>query len=182
MPNSSLAIALTAVALTACGSPTHTPPIALTAPTPAPGSCHATHPTPTDPQAWEPDPHCTPGTTTGGLTLQQLCPTAHTAAIRPPTSYTDPLKRQQMIAYGFTDSITAHEEDHLIPLELGGSPRDPANLWPEPAASPNEKDRTENAAHTAVCTGRLTLADAQHQIATDWIGLGHRLGVIKQAA
>ncbi len=73
-----------------------------------------------------------------------------------------------MREYGFTDAIQAHEEDHLIPLELGGDPRDPRNLWPEPGASPNPKDRLENALHTAVCAGRVTLADAQRVMATDW--------------
>lgn len=73
-----------------------------------------------------------------------------------------------MQEYGFTDSIHAHEEDHLISLELGGSPTDPKNLWPEPHASPNAKDKVEDELHTAVCDGRVSLQDAQHRIATDW--------------
>lgn len=73
-----------------------------------------------------------------------------------------------MTAYGFTDSIHSHEEDHLISLELGGAPSDPANLWPEPHASPNPKDKVENFLHAAVCAGKISLADAQHRIATNW--------------
>jgi hypothetical protein len=83
-----------------------------------------------------------------------------------------------MRAYGFTDPVNAHEEDHLIPLALGGAPRDPANLWPEPGATPNEKDRVENVAHDAVCAGTLTLPDAQRRIAGDWYQFGKDLGVI----
>ena len=40
---------------------------------------------------------------------------------------------KQIAEYGYADTSTAdYEEDHLIPLELGGAPRDPNNLWPEP--------------------------------------------------
>jgi hypothetical protein len=142
------------------------------------GSCQARHVNIADPQAWEPDPRCTPGATEGGLALSQLCPIAHTRQIRPPASYTDELKREQMRAYSETGSARDYEEDHLIPLELGGAPGDPANLWPEPHPSPNEKDEVEAAAHDAVCAGELSLRDAQQRIATDWYGLGRDLGVV----
>ncbi len=37
------------------------------------------------------------------------------------------------IEYGYADRNPAHyQEDHLVPLELGGAPRDPRNLWPQP--------------------------------------------------
>jgi hypothetical protein len=85
-----------------------------------------------------------------------------------------------MAAYGFTGSAGNYEEDHLIPLELGGSPTSPKNLWPEPGASPNPKDSVESAADHAVCTGQLTLAAAQQAIATDWIAFGQQLGVASQ--
>jgi hypothetical protein len=46
--------------------------------------------------------------------------------VRPPTSYTNALKTQGIIDYGYADkSLSSYEEDHDIPLELGGSPRDP---------------------------------------------------------
>lgn len=96
------------------------------------GSCHARHVSITDPQAWEPNPACTSGATDGGLPMAQPCPVAHTKQIRPPASYTDALKRAQMRAYGDIGSPVRFEEDHLIPLALGGAPRDPRNLWPEP--------------------------------------------------
>jgi len=52
-----------------------------------------------------------------------------------------------MREHGYTDPIKAHEEDHLIPLELGGDPRDLRNLWPELGASPNPNARYENELH-----------------------------------
>lgn len=61
-----------------------------------------------------------------------------------------------------------YEEDHFISLELGGSPKDPKNLWPEPHPSVNEKDRVENYLHSEVCSGKLSLAQAQQEIAKNW--------------
>jgi hypothetical protein len=82
-----------------------------------------------------------------------------------------------MIAYGDTAPISSYEEDHLIPLELGGSPSSPQNLWPEPGASPNPKDAVEDAANAAVCDGRITLASAQQAMTANWIAFGQQLGV-----
>jgi hypothetical protein len=62
-----------------------------------------------------------------------ICVSGWTSTIRPPTSYTNPLKTQGIKDYGYTDtSLSSYEEDHFLPLEVGGSPRDPRNLWPEP--------------------------------------------------
>ncbi len=119
-----------------------------------------------------PDANCTPGSINPNVTQdninQTICVRGFTKTIRPDASYTNKLKAEQMTAYGYTDSIHAHEEDHLISLELGGSPDDPKNLWPEPDASPNPKDKVENYLHAAICDGRIALHDAQVRIATDW--------------
>lgn len=66
----------------------------------------------------------------------------------------------------------AYEIDHLISLELGGSD-DPSNLWPQPADTAevigfHTKDVVENRAHAAVCSGKITLEEAQEGIASDW--------------
>jgi hypothetical protein len=103
-----------------------------------------------------------------------------TRAIRPPASYTDALKREQIAQYGFADtSLADYEEDHLVPLELGGDPRDPRNLWPEsrltyPGAA--QKDKVEHALHERVCFGGLALTVAQHEIATNWYAVWMRIG------
>ena len=80
-----------------------------------------------------------------------------------------------MRAYGDHGSPQAFEYDHLIPLELGGAPNDPRNLWPEPGGRPNPKDRLENLLRRRVCDGRIGLRDAQREIASDWIAAYHRL-------
>jgi len=119
-----------------------------------------------------PDANCTPGATDPHVTQSNIaftiCKSGYTATVRPASSYTNKLKREQMSEYGFTDNIRTHEEDHLISLELGGSPADPRNLWPEPHRSPNDKDKVENYLHAAVCAGRISLHAAQVRIATNW--------------
>jgi hypothetical protein len=86
-----------------------------------------------------------------------------------------------MAAYGDAGLVSAYEEDHLIPLELGGSPTNPQNLWPEPGASPNPKDDVETAANQAVCDGKMTLASAQRAMAGNWVALGQELGAVQPA-
>jgi hypothetical protein len=54
-----------------------------------------------------------------------------TSSVRPPTSVTNRIKTQTMKAYGFTDSPTHYELDHLISLQNGGCPDCAENLWPE---------------------------------------------------
>ncbi|MFH5878047.1 DUF3761 domain-containing protein [Arthrobacter sp. NA-172] len=64
-----------------------------------------------------------------------------------------------------------YEEDHLIPLELGGAPQSALNLWPEPYSVPEGatvKDTLENKLHDLACSGSLQLATAQQAIASDW--------------
>jgi hypothetical protein len=130
-----------------------------------------------------PDPRCTPGAVNPAVTQADIattiCTSGWTATVRPPESYTEALKRQQMARYGDAGPLGSYEEDHLIPLEIGGSPTSPANLWPEPGASPNPKDAVENAANEAVCRGTMTLAAAQQEMAANWIDLGRQLGVTR---
>ena len=185
-----MAVAGAALAASACQQATGTlaghhstgraPAPAPAAPGPVAASgCHSGG-TATEPTA---DPHCTPGATNPQVTPatlgQTICKKGWTKTIRPPASYTNRLKTEQMRAYGYPDTNPRdYEEDHLISLELGGAPADPRNLWPEPGASPNRKDKVENAAHAAVCAHRLPLEEAQRRIATDWVGLGHQLGAV----
>jgi hypothetical protein len=61
--------------------------------------------------------------------------------------------------------------DHLIPLELGGT-NEMKNLWPqpdEPRPGSAEKYQLENELHAQVCAGKMTLADAQDRIASNWV-------------
>lgn len=63
----------------------------------------------------------------------------------------------------------------MVPLELGGDPNDPANLWIEPNDNPNatsylnSKDTLENRLNSLVCSGQLSLSSAQEAIASNWV-------------
>jgi len=92
-----------------------------------------------------------------------ICAHGWTRTVRPPTDYTNALKRRQMRAYGETGSPSDYQEDHLISLELGGHPTDPRNLWPEPYPRASQVDVLENELNGKVCSGELTLAEAQLQ-------------------
>jgi hypothetical protein len=111
------------------------------------------------------DPRRTPGVLNPDVTQANIrstiCRRGWTSTIRPPESYTDALKHKQMRAYGETGSMSGYQEDHLISLELGGSPTDPRNLWPEPYPRASQMDQQENELNAQVCSGQLTLAEAQ---------------------
>ena len=113
------------------------------------------------------DPVRTPGVLNPDVTQANIrstiCRQGWTATIRPPTDYTNDLKRKQMKQYGETGSLSHYQEDHLISLELGGNPTDPRNLWPEPYPRAADVDRTENELNAEVCAGQLTLAQAQQR-------------------
>ena len=116
-----------------------------------------------------PDLRCTPGALNRHVKQRNIrktiCVSGWTDTVRPPTSYTNKLKAQGITDYGFADTDPSHyEEDHLIPLAVGGSPRSPRNLWPEPysiSAGARTKDRLERLLHSRVCKGQFRLAKAR---------------------
>lgn len=126
-----------------------------------------------------PDPHLTPGAANPAVTQanirETICRRGYTRRIRPPRNYTERLKRRQMREYRYSDRrLRDYEEDHLVSLGIGGSPTDPRNLWPEPRHviggwGSDAKDELEDRLHSAVCRGRLPLAEAQRAMAVDWI-------------
>jgi hypothetical protein len=125
-----------------------------------------------------PSPARTPGATNPAVIqtsiTSTICVSGWTATIRPPSNYTTTLKKQQLATgYAYHSDLNPadYEEDHLIPLELGGAPRSARNLWPEPYAASEGarvKDQVENKLHELVCDGQLRLGTAQHAIAANW--------------
>lgn len=110
----------------------------------------------------------TPGALNPAVTQQTvrqtICAAGWIAKVRPPVSYMNALKLKQMKQYGLRGKPSSYEEDHFIPLELGGAPKNPKNLWPEPDSQSKHSDPLETALQRKVCTGRLTLAAARKQI------------------
>jgi hypothetical protein len=113
------------------------------------------------------DPVRTPGVLNPDVTQatigSTICVQGWTRTVRPPTDFTNELKLRQMHAYGQTGSPSEYQEDHLVSLELGGHPTDPRNLWPEPYPRAAQVDVIENELNDQVCSGSLTLAEAQNK-------------------
>ena len=107
----------------------------------------------------------TPGVVNPDVTQANIaitvCKHGWTRTIRPPVSYTNALKAKGLRQYRLRGPPSAFQEDHLISLELGGDPVDPRNLWPEPYPRASAVDQIENDLNHRVCTGSLSLADAQ---------------------
>jgi hypothetical protein len=107
----------------------------------------------------------TPGVLNPGVTqatiASTICRRGWTRTIRPPVSYTNGLKAKGLLAYRLRGPPSAYQEDHLISLELGGDPVDPRNLWPEPYPRAAAVDTIENELNRKVCSGELSLPDAQ---------------------
>jgi hypothetical protein len=90
-----------------------------------------------------------------------ICVPGWTRTIRPPTAYTTTIKRR-LVPPGHR--LAEYELDHRVSLNLGGAPRDPANLWLQPWPEARRKDRVERQLQVAVCQGRVGLRDAQARI------------------
>jgi hypothetical protein len=167
-----------------------------------------------------PDSAMTPGAANPQVTQQNIQDNIcnrhwSTKLIRPPAGYTSRLKRKQLREYGDTvhqprvqlinpntgkvdttrcvahsDNMACYEEDHLIPLEDGGNPTDPRNLFPEPyntrvggiIMGARQKDVVEDFIHDEICrdiprskkssyvpaTASVTLKRGQEILAGDW--------------
>jgi hypothetical protein len=128
-----------------------------------------------------PNAKITPGALNVSVTQNNIkstiCVSGWTATIRPKVAYTNNLKKNQLSStykyliptYG--SDMSKYEEDHLISLQLGGSPTDPKNLWPEPWDGNNArvKDVIETKLKKMVCTGIMKLSEAQKAISTNWV-------------
>jgi len=128
-----------------------------------------------------PDPNCTPGAANPSLTLAILKdPSFTTKCVR--DKATKPQEKSKTYhLYQLTKPANNSgqtqtcELDHLVSLELGGADT-LDNIWPQCGPSHvalakrffKRKDTVENFLAKQVRDGKMTLADAQKGIATDW--------------
>lgn len=91
-----------------------------------------------------------------------ICERGYSAKVRPPRKVTDAIKRR--LANGLPGSPRDYELDHLIPIGLGGHPRSLKNIWLQAWPEAASKDQDELRLHRAVCAGRMTLEQAQHDM------------------
>jgi hypothetical protein len=121
-----------------------------------------------------PDPSCTPGALNPAAVAnpsQTICLRGYSERIRPPASYTEPLKITDMVQYASVGPPSSYEEDHLVAIEDGGNARDVKNLWPEYLYGPGgalQKDKVENQLHELICAGKLTVVEAARVLEGDW--------------
>lgn len=120
----------------------------------------------------------TPGATNPLVTQSNIgstiCVSGWTATVRPPVTYTNKLKYAQLHSgYNLNGDLNMkdYEEDHIVPLEVGGNPSSALNLFPEPRnirLGSYVKDQLENRMHQLVCSGQVTLKVAQSVFLTNW--------------
>jgi cytochrome c-type biogenesis protein CcmH/NrfF len=114
---------------------------------------------------------------------QTICVPGYTKAVRPSTNFTYGVK-QMLLKRAGRDRAQAFEYElhHIIPLGLGGHPRKLENLELQLRAGESgakRKDQIEATLQCMVCSGQVTLADAQREILTDWQAAYHRYALVK---
>jgi hypothetical protein len=92
---------------------------------------------------------------------QTVCVSGYSSRIRPPTSYTEPIKRRLLITEHLAGSVRDYQLDHLVSLSIGGAPRSRANLWMQPIQQADRDDTLEGRWHRALCDGTMTLKQAR---------------------
>jgi len=116
-----------------------------------------------------PDKVLTPGAVRP-VTVSQLCETSDDDL---DPGVAAPTKNEVFQEYGIrADRQRKYfQVDYLINPQLGGV-EDVRNLWPQPYTSQwnaEAKDALERRLHRMVCERQIELADAQHEIASNWI-------------
>jgi hypothetical protein len=115
-----------------------------------------------------PDPRLTPGAVVT-TDPSAVCYPGYSRTVRHTSGM---LKHQIYVEYGVDHNGHHYEIDHLVPLSIGGA--DVAeNLWPQSYDTApwnaNVKDRLELKLLHLVCHGDIPMAQAQQEIATDWV-------------
>lgn len=130
-----------------------------------------------------PDPVCNPGAISPRVTQANIHETvcsrnrfpdpsrpnltvswnARERALYLPRSDSDARRRQMASAYNLAPTAN-FELDHIVPISLGGGPQAVANTFPQPwdgAHGANAKDKVEVDTWRKLCSGQLSLAQAQ---------------------
>lgn len=104
---------------------------------------------------------------------QTICVPGYTKTVRPPASVTITVKFEMLRAGGYpASSIHDFILDHRIPLSLGGAAKNLRNFLLQSESESKDKDRIELCLAKTVCSGRISLAQAQTEIWKNWRNAG----------
>lgn len=114
----------------------------------------------------------------GGIERNLCADDFRTAPIRASIVNFAKLKAEACAEYGVKKCDASVEGDHLISLENGGCKDCLANIQPQPVDAPgiigyHTKDIVENRTHKLICSGAITLKQAQDGLAGDWYQFAH---------
>jgi hypothetical protein len=113
-----------------------------------------------------PSSYKTPGAT-AKVKMDQLCAPGFAGSLKPVSNWQ---RSEALGRYGLRPEAFSGELDHLVPASLGGS-NDPDNLWPFRASGTftlEAKQALASKLQGLVCSGKLSLKDAQDAFRKDW--------------
>jgi hypothetical protein len=128
-----------------------------------------------------PDPARAPGIANAKVTQKNIsetiCNPRRLAKTKPSRRFTENLKKKQLKAWDYDDrDVKNYVEDHVIPIEVGGHPTNPGNLWPQSISerwNAATKDKLEEYVSREVCAERMPLKDAQGVFKKGWVEVFH---------
>jgi len=90
------------------------------------------------------------------------------------------LKKKACVEYGIDKCDASVEGDHLISIELGGCKNCLTNIWPQPMDQAKIKDhKIEDVLPDLVCSGKITLPEAQSCVSQDWVACQTKIDGLK---
>ena len=115
-----------------------------------------------------PDPLLTKGSVFENLSVETLCSKDYTRQARKVPSS---LKAEVYKRYGIEKTANL-VIDHFVNLGIGGDNKI-ENLWPQPirqsqGLGSRQKDEVENYLRKKICSGMISISDAQDLVKTDW--------------
>ncbi len=113
-----------------------------------------------------PDGSKTPGDT-GRVKMEQVCAPGFVASTTPVPTWA---RAEALEGYGIRPETFSSPLDHLVPVSLGGT-NSPANLYPfhpSGAFTLEAKDALAAKLLDMVCSGEVSLKDAQKAFRKDW--------------
>jgi hypothetical protein len=96
-------------------------------------------------------------------TVQQICSPGYASSVR---DVPIEVKKQAYDRDGVQYEPGKYVVDHIVSLELGGT-NDLSNLQVQTVEDGRSKDQVENLLHDRLCSGQITLQEAQREI-RDW--------------